>query len=119
MTTLGFNQDNAITTLGTIKSRSILQNGHFVDILGIDVQQQVCIVTRMHHRTGLLHILNHTINHNQRLSIGCERIQTTNKHGCTNTRSTRTGNGTDIRTHEALNIGINGLRRGVRDTLRV
>ena len=72
MAALRGDEDDAITTLGTIECRCILEDLHLLDILGIDVEVEVSVVAIMEGGTGFLHVANHTVDDHQRLCVGIE-----------------------------------------------
>ena len=72
VSTLGLNEDDTSSTLGTIEGSGILHDCHLLDILRIDIEQQVGVIAIVKRSTGLLHVLHHTIDDNQGLGIGIE-----------------------------------------------
>ena len=112
---LGVDDDDTVAALCTIECSSILQHRDLLDILGIDIQHQVDVVTVVDCRAILLHVTNNTVDHNERLGIGRKRVKTTNKHCSTVAGTTRTADGTHIGAERTLNIGLNSHRRGVLD----
>ena len=106
MTTFGGNQDNTIRTPCTVDGSGILENLYLLDVVGIDVEQQIRIVANMKRVARFLHVVNHTVDNDQWLSIGIQGVQTTNKHGTSITRTARASDGVDVCTQLAFDFRL-------------
>ena len=115
MTALGGDEDDTISTLGTIESCTVLHDLNLLDIGRIDVQEEVGIVAIVEGGTCLLHITNDTVNNDKGLCIGIERAETANEHGRTVARATRAVDGMNIGTKVVLDFGLGRIGRSVVD----
>ena len=113
VTTFRGDKDDTIRTSSTIESGSVLQHLHTLDVVGGDVGKHVHKLTTMECTAVELHILLNAIHEDEWLSIGVERVQTADEHGCTTIGNTRALNGMDVTTQLVLNVGINGHIVGV------
>ena len=69
----------------------------------------------MESHTGLLHVAHNTINNNERLCVGIQRIKTTDEQGGTITRTSRTIDGMDVSTKGVFNLVFNSRRSSIID----
>ena len=115
MTTLGGDEDDTISTLGTIESSTVLHDLNLLDIGRIDVQEEVGIVAIVESGTRLLHVTNDTINNDEGLCIGVERAETANEHGRAVARTARAVDGMDIGTKVVFDFGLGRIGRSVVD----
>ena len=109
---LGLDQDDTIAALGTIERRGILHHRDFLDIFRVDVEQQVGVVANMERRTVLLHILDDTVDDNEWLCVGIQRVKTTYKHGRAIAGTAGAGDGTYIGSQPLFDVAFHGLCRG-------
>ena len=105
---LGGNQDDAIGTTCAIEGCGILQHLHLVDVLRGDIGEDVIKLPTMQCGTVLLHVLLDAINHDERLGIGIQRIETTDKHGGTGIRGGRANDAMHVGSHVVGNLIVYG-----------
>ena len=84
--TLCSNEDNTVSTLGTIDSSTVAQHLHPVNIIHVHVGEYVIEIAVMNHRAVILHIHHHTVDNHQRLGIACQGVDAIDKHHATTAR---------------------------------
>ena len=110
---LGLDENDAVAAFGSVECGGILQHGDLLYVLGVDVEQEVVIVAIVQRRTGFLHVAHNAVDHDERLGIGRERVQTAHKHSSTIAGAAGTGDGSHVGTQLSFHIGLNSLRGGV------
>ena len=73
-------ENDTIGTFRTIECRTIAHHGHFFDVVGIDVRQDVIVESVVQHGTAVLLINDNAIDHNERLSVDIQRVESLNEH---------------------------------------
>ena len=109
MAALGLDEHHAIASLSTIEGRGILENGDLLDVLGIDVEQQVGVIAVVEGVTRLLQILHHTVDHDEGLRIGRQRVESSDEHRGTIAGATTACDAAHIGTQLVLDVGLHGL----------
>ena len=128
VTALGVDEDNAVGTAGTIEGGGILQHRHLVDVLGRDGAEHIKDVAQMQRATVALHVKLHAVENHQRLGIGTDRIDTTDKHGGTVLKVARVHVHADVATEllghllvdgQAVAVGGKAVLGGNRGTILI
>ena len=105
---LGVDENHTIGCLGTIDSGSVLEHFDGLDVVHVDGSKEVVEVAKVNHFAIVEHVVNHSVEHNQRLCIGIEGIETVDEHGGTLCVERRTGNAANIGTQAVANLIVDG-----------
>ncbi len=112
MTTLGGNLNDTISTFRTVESSTVAENFYLFNVFGVNEVENVVIETIVNSGTIVLHIPDDTINNNEGLCIGIQRIDTIDKHHTTLSGNTTTTYHTNGSIEFVLNLVFNGNCRG-------
>ena len=76
----GVDEDNAVSTLGTIDGSSVFENGNLLNIVYVNTGEDIVEEAVVNGCVTILQILHHTVKNDERLGGGVERIDTLNHH---------------------------------------
>ena len=76
-------KEHTVGTLGTVEGRSVLHHFHAFDIVGIDDVEHVVHEALVERGTVVLHIHHDTVDNDEGLGVGIQRVQAINEHGST------------------------------------
>ena len=108
LTALGVDNDNAVTTLGTIECCTVLDNLNALDVLRVDACEKVVVETFVHRLTVILGVNHVAIQDDERLCIGIDVGHTTNVHIRADAWHAVTQSCMHVTCQQTFNILVNG-----------
>jgi hypothetical protein len=75
-----FNKYNTDTDRGTVDGRTVLEHPDALDVVHGDIGEHVVEISLVHHLLIVHHVLDDAINHEERLRVGVDGVQTIDKH---------------------------------------
>ena len=110
LSTLRCNFDHTVRSFRSIQRSTIVQYFYLLDILDVEQIEQIVIISVVKRCAVILHVPNHTIHNDQRLSDGVQRVDTVDEHGSTLSRKSTTGHDAERAVQRVFHFTLNGNR---------
>ena len=108
LTATGVDEQDAVTALGTVERRTVLDDAYFLYVIGVDDVEDIVDEAIVERGAVVLHIDEHAIDDYEGLRIRVKGVEAIDEERCTLCRHTATADGAHATSKVLLHFVLNG-----------